>query len=80
MEQLNKLVNSLWLLYDARGWYHATVEITNDLLSVLADAPATPERVEQEIMLQTSLARALMASKGYTEEVEQAYARALELG
>ena len=25
LEQLNKFVNSLWLLYDARGWYHATV-------------------------------------------------------
>ncbi len=79
LEPLNKFVNSLWLLYDARGWYHATVELTNDLLNVLADAPVTPERVEQEIMLQTSLARALMASKGYTEEVEQAYIRALEL-
>jgi tetratricopeptide (TPR) repeat protein len=30
-------------------------------------------------MLQTSLARALLATKGYTEEVERAYARALEL-
>ena len=30
-------------------------------------------------MLQTSLARALLATKGYTEEAEQAYARALEL-
>jgi predicted ATPase len=79
LEQLNKFVNSLWLLYDARGWYHATVELTNDLLNVLVDAPVTPERLEQEIMLQTSLARALMASKGYTEEVEQAYIRALEL-
>ena len=79
LEQLNKFVNSLWLLYDARGWYHATVGLTNDLLNVLAATPSTPERVEQEIMLQTSLARALMATKGYTEEAEQAYVRALEL-
>jgi predicted ATPase len=79
LEQLNKFVNSLGLLYDARGWYHATVELTNDLLNVLAATPSTPERVEQEIMLQTSLARALMVSKGYTEEAEQAYVRALEL-
>ena len=53
--------------------------LTNDLLNVLASTPSTPERVEQEIMLQTSLARALLATKGYTEEAEQAYARALEL-
>ena len=31
-------------------------ELTNDLLNVLAATPSTPERVEQEIMLQTSLA------------------------
>jgi tetratricopeptide (TPR) repeat protein len=80
LEQLNKFVNSLGLLYDALGWYHATVGLTNDLLKVLAATPSTPERLEQEIMLQTSLARALMASKGYTEEAEQAFIRALELG
>jgi predicted ATPase len=79
LERLNKFVNSLWSLYDARGWYHATVGLTSDLLNVLAATPSTPERVEQEIMLQTSLARALLATKGYTEEAEQAYARALEL-
>jgi predicted ATPase len=79
LEQLNKFVNSLWSLYDARGWYYATVGLTNDLLNVLASTPSTQERVEQEIMLQTSLARALLATKGYAEEAEQAYARALEL-
>ena len=79
LEQLTKFVNSLWLLYDARGWYHDTVSLTNDLLNVLASTPSTPERVQQEIILQTSLARALLATKGYTEEAERAYARALEL-
>jgi predicted ATPase len=79
LEQLNKFANSLRLLYDARGWYHATVGLTNDLLNVLAVTPSTPERAEQEIMLQTSLARALLATKGYTGEAEQAYVRALEL-
>jgi predicted ATPase len=79
LEQLNKFANSLGLLYDARGWYHATVELTKDLLNVLAATPFTPERAAQEILLQTSLARALMVSKGYAEEAEQAYVRALEL-
>ncbi len=79
LEQLTKFVNSLWLLYDARGWYHDTVSLTNDLLNLLASTPSTTERIQQEIMLQTSLARALLATKGYTEEAEQAYARALEL-
>jgi len=79
LEQLTRFVNSLWLLYDARGWYHDTVSLTNDLLNVLASTPSTPERAQQEIMLQTSLARALLTTKGYTEEVERAYARALAL-
>jgi predicted ATPase len=79
LEQLSKFVDSLWLLYDVRGWYHAMVSLTNDLLNVLAVTPSTPELIDQEIMLQTNLARALMATKGYTEEVEQAYARALAL-
>ena len=79
LEQLQKITDCLWLLCDEKGWYHVMVSLTSDLLNVLATNPSTPERVEEEIMLQTSLARALLATKGYTEEVEQAYARALEL-
>ncbi|HEX7589114.1 MAG TPA: adenylate/guanylate cyclase domain-containing protein, partial [Anaerolineae bacterium] len=79
LEQLGKFTDCLWLLYDVRGWYHATVELTTDLLAVLSSTVSTPDRVRQEIVLQTSLARALMASKGFTEQVEQAYTRALEL-
>jgi predicted ATPase len=79
LEQLRKLADCLGLLYDARGWYHAMVDLTADLLNVLASTPSTPERAQQEIMLQISLARALMAIKGCTAEVEAAYTRALEL-
>lgn len=79
LEQLGKFTDSLWLLYDARGWYHATVDLTTELLHVLSTTVSTPERAREEIVLQTSLARALLASRGYTEEVERAYARALEL-
>ena len=79
LDQLNKLLDSLWLVYDARGWYHATIDLTTDLLDILSSSPSTPERVAQEVTLRTSLARALMAIKGYTPEVEQAHTRALEL-
>ena len=79
LEQLSKFVDSLWLLYDVRGWYHATVNLTNDLLHVLATTPSTQERLYQEIILQTSLARALLATKGYAEEAERAYTRVFEL-
>jgi predicted ATPase/class 3 adenylate cyclase len=79
LQYLNKLVDSLWLLYDARGWVHATVELTTDLLGVLSSTPSTPDLLMQEVMLRTSLARGLLAIHGYTEEVERAYVRALEL-
>ena len=79
LEQLHKLTNTLWLIYDAKGWYNASVGLTSDLLNVLASTPSTPERARQEIMLQTSLARALMAVKGTSPEVEKAYTYALEL-
>src|SRR4029077_3917749 len=39
LEQLRKLADCLWLLYDARGWYHAMVDSTGDLLNVLASTP-----------------------------------------
>ena len=79
LDQLNRLVDSLWLLYDRRGSYHATIELTNELLNVLASTPSTPGRAMQEATLRTSLARALMAINGYTQEVEEAYIRALGL-
>jgi predicted ATPase/class 3 adenylate cyclase len=79
LEQLGKLTDSLWLLYDARGWYHAAVQLTTELLHVLASTVSTPERAREEIMLQISLARALLVTRGFTEEVEQAYVRALDL-
>ena len=78
-EQLNKLLDGLWILHDARGWYHAAVELTNDLLGVLSAAPSTPDRAREEITLRTSLARGLMAIRGYTQEVEEIYGGALSL-
>jgi predicted ATPase len=78
-DELGKLTDSLWLLYDARGWYHATVSLTTDLLELLASTPSSPEGALEQITLQTSLARVLLTLKGYTQEVEDAYTRALEL-
>jgi predicted ATPase/class 3 adenylate cyclase len=79
LEQLNKLVDALWGLHDARGWYHGAVALTNDLLAAVSAAPATVDRAREEITLQTSLARGLVAIGGYTPEVEEAYGRALDL-
>jgi class 3 adenylate cyclase/predicted ATPase len=49
-------------------------------LELLKTLPDTPERIQQELVLQTALGPALMATKGYAApEVEHAYARAREL-
>jgi predicted ATPase/DNA-binding winged helix-turn-helix (wHTH) protein/class 3 adenylate cyclase len=49
-------------------------------LEALKTLPETPERTQLELVLQTTLGPALMATKGYAApEVEYAYARAREL-
>jgi tetratricopeptide (TPR) repeat protein len=78
-ERLNALLDSIWVLYEVRGWYRPAVELVHDLLGVLAQVPATPKRVSDEIALRVSLGRGLMAISGYTVEVEEAFGRALEL-
>ncbi len=63
--------------------HSANVEAINHLtkgLELLRTLPDTPERAQQELLLQTTLGPALMATKGYAApEVEKAYARAREL-
>ncbi len=77
--QLEKLAESLLILNDARSWYLDTVGLTTDMLSVLSKHSSSPERISQEISLRTSLARALLATKGFTPEVEEAFAGVVEL-
>jgi predicted ATPase/class 3 adenylate cyclase len=49
-------------------------------LELLKTLPGTPERSQQELMLQITLGNSLIATKGYTAlEVEKAYARAQAL-
>jgi predicted ATPase/DNA-binding IscR family transcriptional regulator len=61
----------------------ANAEAIRDLttaLKLLETMPDSPERVEQELALQMTLAVPLLATKGYSaREVEDAYARAREL-
>ena len=79
MEQLHRMTDGLWNLYDVRGWYQSTVLLITDLLAILSRTPDTAEQARQEILLQISLARALMAFKGLTPDVEDTYSRALAL-
>jgi predicted ATPase len=79
LDRLNQLVDGIWHIYESRGWYHATIELIHELLDVLSTSPASDGRWQQELMLRTSLARALTLLKGYTGEVEDAYQQALAL-
>jgi predicted ATPase len=74
---LDAMLDALWALHDDRGWYRGAIALSNDLLSVLSAAPATAERTAQEITVRTSLARGLLAIRGYTREVEDTYEIAL---
>jgi tetratricopeptide (TPR) repeat protein len=77
VSQLSRLANALLVLNEVRGWYHDTVDLTTTLLSVLAATPASPELAGQEIGLRLTLARAIMATQGFTAEGERAYEAAL---
>jgi predicted ATPase/class 3 adenylate cyclase len=79
LEQLFNLIDGLWALHEAKGWYHAAIELASDALSVLASAERSPELAAEELILRTSLARALMAVRGYTVEVEEAFKQVLQM-
>jgi predicted ATPase/class 3 adenylate cyclase len=76
---LSKLLEVLWALHDARGWYHGAATLANDLLGVLSNTPPAPDRADEEITLRMTLARAMLALSGYSDEVEELYRGALEL-
>ncbi len=78
LEQIFLLIDTLWALHDARGWYHSAIEMANDALEVLAVSDPSGEYSIEELTLRTSVARALMAVQGYTVEVEQAFRDILE--
>ncbi len=79
LEQLFQLIGGLWALHEARGWYHAAIELASDTLRVLGEAESTPELAAEELILRTSLARALMAVRGYGVEVEEAFKEVLDM-
>jgi tetratricopeptide (TPR) repeat protein len=78
-ERLDQLLDPLWVLHEARGWYSGAVELARDLLGLLSAAPSMPQHTQEKIALGTSLARGLLALRGYTDEVDEAYGRVLTL-
>ena len=64
----------------ARSAYVEAVAQCGKALLLLEDLPETPERIQHELLLQTTLGPALMATRGpATPEAETAYSRALDL-
>jgi predicted ATPase/class 3 adenylate cyclase len=77
--RLNQLLDPIWMLHEARGWYHGAVAVTNDALALLARSERTAVEAQEEITLRMGIARGLLAVRGYTEEVERLYQEALAL-
>jgi predicted ATPase/class 3 adenylate cyclase len=77
--KLYELLDTLWVLHDARGWYRGVVDLADDLLGALSIKPDSAELNREKITLQMSVARALMSMRGYTAEVEAAFTKAMKL-
>jgi predicted ATPase/class 3 adenylate cyclase len=77
--RLYELLDTLWVLHDARGWYRGVVDLADDLLGALSMKPESAEVVRDKIALQMSVARALMSIRGYTADVEAAFTKAMEM-
>ena len=64
LEQLFILIDGLWALHEAKGWYQAAIELATDTLGVLGKAESSPEYAAEELTLRTSLGRALLSGPG----------------
>lgn len=73
-DDLMTAVEILWSVYEAGGWYHAAIEMGEEALAAIA-----PGQSADALVIQTSVARAMMAVHGYNEDVEAAFTRGLQL-
>ena len=77
--RLDALREGLWPVYEARGWYHETIQLADDLLALQTLAPEDPDGWQQRLSLLTSRAKALTLLRGYSAEAEAAFGEALAL-
>jgi predicted ATPase len=78
LDRLNAMADGLWRAHEALGRFHATIEQASELLDVLASFPSSPGRTARRVELQVRRLRAMLVVEGYTKEVEEAGARAVE--
>jgi predicted ATPase len=76
--RLNDMLEPLWGYYDARADYRSAVELGTDLLDVLASLPRSEERDRDQIEVEMSIARSLLAVSGFTQETEDAFRAVLD--
>ena len=79
VDRLTAMFDGMWGLHTARGWYHGAIELAAELIDALRHAEPSPERDGAELATRIRHARALMAVHGYNDDVERAFATALEL-
>jgi predicted ATPase/class 3 adenylate cyclase len=79
LARLDTLREALWPIYEARGWYHATISLADDMLAALASSPDAADRWQARLSLMTSRAKAITLLRGYAAEAEDAYGEALAL-
>ena len=73
LARVKSLLDPLWTLYDTRGWYHAAIGITKDLLHLIKTGDEAARTSDKAIALRLTLARLLLAVEGYTPRVEDIY-------
>jgi predicted ATPase len=76
--RLNALLAPLWGYYEARGDYRSAIELGNDLLALLADAPDTADRRRDEFVVRMNVVRTELAVRGFTAGAEQMIRHALD--
>jgi hypothetical protein len=73
LARVKSMLDPLWTLYDTRGWYHAAIGITKDLLHLIKSGDEAAKSSDKAIALRLTLARLLLAVEGYTSRVEDLY-------
>lgn len=74
---IEQLLAGIQRLYDARGWYRSLAAMAHEALGVVEALDRSAEVDALAISLRSDLARALMATEGYSEKVEAAVERLL---
>jgi hypothetical protein len=73
------MIEGMWALHESRGWYRGAIDLANEAIGVLDRAQPSPEHAADQLALRMSLARGMMALRGYGPETEEAFRRAIEM-